>query len=455
LLAANAGASTSNAVIPPASHVQFDSTLDGSDHEVTVRIPVGPATESLGLNLSSLDGSLGGNTPVVGQLTLVDANGSALAVSNTDSGADDTGPQSVTVAMENAPIGGQLLVEIRTSSSQPGTTADAGSSGAAASWIAPFMLDVQRQEELPAASPSVTFTGGQGALGSLVSFASAQGGFAVGPLTATTTTAPSVGFVAEPQAIGEQAPVPASNAATAGGSLDAAVSFNVRLPIGPLAARSAGLLGPDLATAQMDPAPAVDRHERALSQEIDGVSAVDASEAAQSMMLSSAPQVAQTDHHLPAADARTIGEPVATVQGGGGFLLKVTAEGAGQRIDLGGLLANLPDPTAADSTSRAAPGSETESPDDLVPLAMVAPSSWSLDEPEYRNYLRAAFGLALGLGLTSGPLFSDLIASVRTRLPRWRFSAPAGQELDPLGPSSRHLSPTLTTRLWSWIVHRP
>jgi hypothetical protein len=42
------------------------------------------------------------------------------------------------------------------------------------------------------------------------------------------------------------------------------------------------------------------------------------------------------------------------------------------------------------------------------------------DDPlECPDYVKAACGLALGLGMTSGPLFSDLVAMPRRRVSTW------------------------------------
>ena len=52
-------------------------------------------------------------------------------------------------------------------------------------------------------------------------------------------------------------------------------SFNVRVSTGPFASRSASPLGPTLASIDAEATQQVDRHERAMSQEIEGLEPVD------------------------------------------------------------------------------------------------------------------------------------------------------------------------------------
>src|SRR5262249_54254173 len=90
-------------------------------------------------------------------------------------------------------------------------------------------------------------------------------------------------------------------------------SFIVRVTTGPLASRSAAPLGPVLATVLVDPAPPVDRHERALSQAIDGVAsemdegaAARRSELARIEESAPAPEAAQADGPSSRSDDETL-----------------------------------------------------------------------------------------------------------------------------------------------------
>ena len=107
-------------------------------------------------------------------------------------------------------------------------------------------------------------------------------------------------------------------------------------------------------------------------------------------------------------------ESLVALRGPGGFPLMVTSlQGDRSRVNRSELLATLPtldDPAesgdpmagftdvAAIKIRRADPGPEGE-------------------DPACTDFLTAACGLALGVGLTSGPLYPDLMALVRTWLP--------------------------------------
>ena len=57
--------------------------------------------------------------------------------------------------------------------------------------------------------------------------------------------------------------------------------------------------------------------------------------------------------------------------------------------------------------------------DSELPSVPAATVRRGVETLEFPDYIKAACGLALGLGLTSGPLFPDVITSLQGRLPRW------------------------------------
>ena len=94
-----------------------------------------------------------------------------------------------------------------------------------------------------------------------------------------------------------------------------------------------------------------------------------------------------------------------------------SAHQSGRRAGLTGLLAALPAESASAGTmagdqefDRRAAGRQT---------ALASEALSSPDRDGRPDYLKAAYGLVLGLGLTAGPLFPDLLASGRLRVPRW------------------------------------
>jgi len=109
---------------------------------------------------------------------------------------------------------------------------------------------------------------------------------------------------------------------------------------------------------------------------------------------------------------------VVVVSGGGGFPLKVTAPASSQRADLAALLAVLPGSSDSKSEIPVASSEDLALNEFSVALATISTSPTDRRE-EFPDYVKAACGLAIGLGLTSGPLFPDLMQSLRSRVPMW------------------------------------
>jgi hypothetical protein len=170
----------------------------------------------------------------------------------------------------------------------------------------------------------------------------------------------------------------------------------------------------------MDPdlAPAVDRHERGLYQEIDSRDAEPGAMLPEPrIQLTSTSSTTDLDDDAGSSDSTQRDRPVIALSGGGGFPLMVTGLAGRQKADAPGLLASLP--TVATSRSDAAvqvdPNAAIATA--TVALAVAEERFASPDRFECPDYVKAAVGLALGLGLTSGPLFPDLLTSTRPRRP--------------------------------------
>jgi hypothetical protein len=111
------------------------------------------------------------------------------------------------------------------------------------------------------------------------------------------------------------------------------------------------------------------------------------------------------------------GGPVVSIPGRGGFLHKVTSLGRDQRVQFAAVWATLPAPPRAESAiAGIALGAIARSE---LPVAQAVSYRSVPANPDFSDYVKAACGLALGLGLTTGPLFPDLIASLPGRLPKW------------------------------------
>ena len=196
--------------------------------------------------------------------------------------------------------------------------------------------------------------------------------------------------------------------------------FNERVPTGPFASRSANALGPSIAASMQDPTSPVDRHERALLQDLEGIGIED--ETVTPVLLGDLVN-ATGQRSLPieaeprSSETNEDNSLVVVVSGRGGFPLKVTARPGGQRADLTALLAALPDSSGSNSEIPAA-SSEDLALDEFS-VALAALSTSPTDRSEFPDYVKAACGLIMGLGLTSGPLFPDLMQSLRSRVPQW------------------------------------
>ena len=87
-----------------------------------------------------------------------------------------------------------------------------------------------------------------------------------------------------------------------------------------------------------------------------------------------------------------------------------------RRTNLKALLASIPIAPAAGE-----PGAPAETAHRIDPIALATSTDESPphDVPVYVGFIKAACGLALGLGMSSRPVFPELLASVRRRVPTW------------------------------------
>ncbi|HKI40388.1 MAG TPA: hypothetical protein VKA66_08370, partial [Mycobacterium sp.] len=396
-------------------YMEVPGNLNAGHTSMTFQVPLDVMTSSLGISVrSSTTSTDPGETPIVEQVQLVDSQGEPVDQYSPDSGQGQPPAQSVNVLLHNAPAGGRLLVQITTVNSalatQTGTTPV---SSPDPNWNVSFVLGVQRQGE-DSAQQVAAPAQGQVAVGTLFFPSSSQSGLS----SPSETIAPSAEATAGAGLDGQVLVTGAADSAAGGQVPESLDSFNVRVPTGPFASRSAGPLGPILATSEADLTPPVDRHERGLFQEIEGLNDGDAAnmtERRSQLASVDASAGLPQDQRSPEADP-TEG-PVVVLTRGGGLPLKVTGLASGQRADLPALLASLP--ATSDSERLDAGVEATNLPMAEAGVALAAESPSPSDRPEFPDYIKAACGLALGVGLTSGPLFPDLLTSVRARLPKW------------------------------------
>jgi hypothetical protein len=401
--------------VPVQSYAVLRGTLSAERPSITVQVPLGLATSSVGLAVRAASPTNRGEVPVVQRLVLVDVQGQTVDQYTPDSAQGQPEPQNVNVVLPNAPSGGRLLVQIGAADGpqaiapSPMTVSSADPNGNIT-----FVLGVQRREQDSAGQPGAALGQGQAILGTvwlgLSSLSGASPGFEPSPATIAGTGAVAVN--------GEEVVARSPDASLRGMPLEPVDGFNVRLPTGPFASRTAGPQGPIASTSESDLTPAVDRHERGLLQEIEGVDDGDAPE-----VIGRRSQLASAAQALPLGNARSSIEAdghdgaVVALRRAGGFPLKVTGSLSGQRGDLAALLAALP--AATDLQDQAQSLERVDDSIDKGPLVLALAMPRSTERSESPDYAKAAWGLALGVGLATGPLFPDLVMAVQARMPKW------------------------------------
>ncbi len=399
--------SSSSAVVslPSEPRMEVEGSISPAEGFVTVQIPIDALTQSVRLVLRPPLGLPNGESMALGKISLIDPSGRTLAEIDPDPATASATADDLTVAMQNAPAGGQLVVRV---ASVPGAQTGAGSLAPSTFQSnVPFLLDVQRQDQV-SAEASAESTAESGWIGT---FALASAGQSV----ASSLSANSVANddASSDVAISDQTTEgpPAGTPIITGSQDD---GYYIRLATGPPVSRSSGPLGPVLAASDTDPTPPVDRHERALLQEIPNLDRENDPEHSVDSISRGRWAVVQLEDDP--SQAQSGERHVTVVLGAGGFPMKVSSRSSGDRAGLAGLLAALPTPVEPASTAESRPGSFAVADDPSV--ERTAQVSIPADRREFSGYLKAACGFVLGLGLTSGPLFSDLITSLRTKTPR-------------------------------------
>jgi hypothetical protein len=327
--------------------------------------------------------------------------------------------QAFNLSLRGGPAGGHLVVSLSMLGNS--TTTESGTTGVSAASInsglsVPFVVTVQRLDVQDPASAPTGPAQGPLAVGTVALAASSVPGVPAGADSpgqqSTVTTVDSSQSSSD-----EPAPVLTADGEPASESAD---GFNLRLPTGPFASRNAGPLGPILASVGGDPTPEVDRLERALFQEIerrDAETGIDQDEARSALT------------HSDSGEDRLLepGSPVAAVAGAGASPLELTALSRTRRTDLHGLLSAIaPAAVGADAAEGPAVTAHWIDPRQIAVITDASPRR--VDVPPYADFIKAACGVALGLGMSSRALFPDLLSSMKkralTRLRTVRSKAP-------------------------------
>ncbi len=407
--------------IPDQRRVEIESSIEGAQGDVTVVIPIDQGTESLAFSLHAMPGQGPGDAPIVDGMMLVDREGDPIAQFAPPWNMNPAPPsvRSVNLSFEDAPEDGNLLVQISVPSSNSSATGTVSTS----EQQLPFLMEIQRQELGSAAAIGAGILWG-GPTTSLV-----RSG--IGALTTNTMGGP--GSDSSPSAdsvsilVSEDGASATPMIADSGDSFpadsdwgqDPSGGFNVRVTSGPLASRSASALGPALATISDDMAPPVDRHERALSQSIDESESDDESEAKLRRLEYAQIEGASSSSQDASTSRSPNGDTCVALAGLGAFPLKVTSlRRPGDDDELESLLASLPRSLEQDDLPTILAAQDHEQDDLSTDIASSShPATADRVAPDY---LTAACGLALGLGLTAGPLLPDILALISSGSSRWR-----------------------------------
>ena len=353
--------------------------------------------------------------------------------------------QGMTVQVHNATSGSNILIQVTTSepflggvsSSSATGSASTGAPSQASNGNVSFVLDVQRQDATNNAQASGLSVQGPVSVGTLVIAPTPQGGSSV---SSSTWTAPAEeDDESAPAAQASTTAVASAASATSEPLSESPESFNVRVSTGPFASRSASPLGPTLASIDAEATQQVDRHERAMSQEIEGLELADTEQSTAWRSAGTDQELSSQPENQPGSSGFTgPARAVVDVPGSGGFPMMVTSPGRGQQSQIGDLWATLP--SFADSASSVSSSARAEISVREGPLTNAAPSHSSSDSANSPDYVKAACGLAFGLVMTSRPLFPDLIARLARRIPKWLVALRA-RTARAASPSQRRRSP--------------
>ncbi len=409
---------TAMATLPDARNVQYDGTWTGPPGTTAFQLPVGPMTHEVGVSIRPGPNTGMANGPILAGLTLLDKDGDTLAsIAPLWNPLTNSPVNAITVTLNGVPVGGTLVVQL---ASPPEGSVAGSATNSPGGMAVPYVMDVQRIDAL--ANNGV----GQGVT------ANSQPeflGLNIGTLQWTTNQA-SLRTSSASSSSSEGVPLLTSPSFVTDPSLDSPIADESsnspaldpagqggRIPLGPLASRSAAPMGPNLVSAWLDATPAVDRHERGVSQAIDDRPYDDLTgtgddadpSAVGGVVLASAGGRARPPE-TPRSDGDADDAPI-----GLGPMPLRTANAAGSAPgtpDLDDLLAAL----AITTHHERPPASAPAGPDDPGPtLGLLGTTPHDADSRPAPDYLTTAFILALGMWLTTGPMLPDLMRLIPRR----------------------------------------
>ena len=420
--------------LPWTDAVEVSGTLQPAQTWMTYGIPVGSTTLSLKVTVSQLGPQGEPTIPALDQLYLVGPSGVVLTRLQGASAYAQGPRQDMMILLGAVPNNSELLVRIVET---PTPSVAAGSPQASsASLNIPFTMAIQRTDLATSALPLNAVFQTVAPVGLAGSLLIAYGN---GAVTVSPPSLGSSGVAPNPEAASSEltATEPSAVAiAPTGARLTTQVEVAAPgFSVGPMVTLGSAPLRPRLGTTPGEPTPSIDRNERAFDLEALGSGAgVDA----ELLLGLTANRSDGNGEDTPVNQATRTTEPLIALRGPGGMPVMVSSVRVGQSlINPAAVLATLPAPE-----NRPDPGQQ------LARLPALPPPEVSGalrrgDEVACTDFLKAACGLMLGIGLTTGPLYPDLMALVRNSLPRRATLANA-----PRRSGARRKGPLRSFRRW-------
>jgi hypothetical protein len=395
--------------LPEVRDVQMSGNLIPPQSWMTLKVPVGPMTQSFRVTVAPGSRELPNDIPALDQLDLVGPTGEVLAeLKGISSGWQGTS-QDLRIWLSGVPNGAVLVLRIVdnhvVTTPTESTDADLPAS-------VPFQMELQRSEM---AGPIAGFPNGE----------------SIAPLTVTSSLSIAAGSTAGSTSGSVALSMIRLYSEDVSSSLTLAVSGEGQAPpataarvpsemddpapgvgVGPLASRRSSPIGPPLGTSSGELTPSSDRQEQAFDLSTDTpVVALDPDQWPDD----------DTDSVEPAplpeipwrgAVVREDGSRIVTLRGTGGFpVLVCSLSGTRTSPDPAELLATLP--------SNLVPGQNANNVAALLADARERPEErHRADDPTISDFASAAFGLLLGASLATGPFYPDLIAMIRPYVTR-------------------------------------
>jgi hypothetical protein len=383
--------------VPWSSDVEISDMLRASQPSLSYGIPVGPTTREFKMTVESSEEIKGPEAPMIDELYLISQSGSVLVALQGIFPNVPAYRQALDIALSNIPVGAKLVVRVH--ELPIGATSHPDPTTAAVDLA--FKMEVQRNDPLGFLFPSVVGVATGTSSGLLTSGVNAL----YVPSTLLANASPRSDRVDISDGESATQAVPTEVAPVA----EEVVTSSPGVSLGPLASLGGSPLGPALATSRDGLTASIDRNERAFDLAMEQWGA-DLDSPTAPAPARAPTDVLDRDRPMPNDDDRDE-QSFLPLRGPGGLPVLVTATTIGRgQADRQALLATR---IESDRDPEVAAARES------APLDLMGPPDRPEDESvACTDFLTAACGLVLGIGLATGPLYPDLIALVRTCLPR-------------------------------------